>query len=221
MELIALKANKREDTGKSHARTLRREGRIPAVLYGPDTNPLSLSVSIFDIEQVLKQGASAQLLLNLAIENDEKPNRSAMMKELHRHPLSRDFLHVDFYEVSMDRKIKVKIPVELTGKSKGIELGGILQLVRRELEIMCLPQDVPKSIVIDVTELDVGDSVHVNEIPLEGDAEIIADVNFTVITVVMPKKEAEPEVEEGEEGEEGAEEGAEGDESEAAAGAEE
>ena len=105
----------------------------------------------------------------------------------------------------MARKVNVAIPVVVKGQSKGVELGGLLQIIRREIEVFCLPNAIPDSIEIDVTDLDIGDSIHVDEIQLEGDVELPGDVNFTVVTVVSPKVEAEPEEEE-EELEEGAEE---------------
>jgi large subunit ribosomal protein L25 len=115
-------------------------------------------------------------------------------------------LHIDFYEVAMDRKIRINVPVVPIGKAKGVELGGILQVIRRELEVLCLPTNIPASFEVDITELDVGDSVHVEDIPHGEDVEIPADVNFTVITVVSPKVEEEVEEEvELEEGEEVAE----------------
>jgi len=104
-----------------------------------------------------------------------------------------------FYEVAMDRKIRVMVPVRTTGKSIGVELGGLLQTIRRELEVLCLPNEIPKAIEVDVTDLDVGESIHVNEIHLEGNIEISAEVNFTVITVLSPKGTASEEEEEGEE----------------------
>ena len=130
-----------------------------------------------------------------------------MVKELQRHPVTLDFLHVDFYEVDMKRKIKVSVSVIPTGKSVGVERGGLLQIIRRELEVLCLPGKIPESIEIDVTDLDIGDSVHVEEISADKDVEIPADVNFTVLTVITPKTEEE-EIEEEEEDalEEGAEE---------------
>ncbi|MDL1964377.1 MAG: 50S ribosomal protein L25, partial [Deltaproteobacteria bacterium] len=131
--------------------------------------------------------------------NGENTSRPAMIKELQIHPVSRDYLHVDFYGISMDRKISVKVPVVAKGKSQGVELGGILQIIRRELEIFCLPGEIPDAIELDVTDLDIGDSIHVKEIPLQGDIEIPADVDFTVITILAPKAEVEEEAEEGEE----------------------
>jgi len=214
LELIELKANIRNSVGKSQARALRRAERIPAVLYGPGTEPVLLSVDISDLEKALKKSTASQAILNLSIQNGENTSRTAMIKELQTHPVSRNYLHVDFYEISMDRKIRVKVPVVVKGKSQGVELGGILQIIRRELEILCLPTEIPETIEIDVTDLDIGDSIHVKEIPFQGDIEVPADVNFTIITMLAPKTEEEvsEEGEEGEEGEEEAEEAVEGEE---------
>lgn len=209
METIELKTNVRKSSGTGPGKALRREGRIPAVLYGPNSEPVLLSVNTKELQQIMNKGAGSHALLNLLIQNGETTNRMAMIKELQTHPVSRNFLHVDFYEVAMDRKIKVNIPIVATGTSKGVELGGVLQIVRRELEVLCLPHEIPETIEVDVTDLDVGDSIHVDEIPLGENIEIPEDVNFTIFTVVAPKAEEEVVEEEldeeleGEEGEEG------------------
>lgn len=206
MEKIQLKTRTRTTKGNGPARAMRREGRLPAVLYGPNTEPMMLSVDFYDLEMVLKQGNIGRTILDLDID-DGKSTKSAMVKELQTHPVSQTFLHMDLYEISMDRKIRVNVPVVATGKSKGVELGGMLQLIRRELEISCLPNEIPEAITIDITELDMGDAIHVEDIQLEGGLEIPHEVNYTVLTVVSPKVEVE-EAEEGEE-EEALEEGAE------------
>lgn len=203
MERLELKTDVRTSTGKGPARVLRREGKIPAILYGPKTESVMLSVSIRELENCLKKTGSAQILLDLVIQNGETTTRPAMIKELQTHPVSQNFLHVDFYEVAMDRKIKVMVPVKTIGMSKGVELGGVIQIIRWELEVLCLPNEIPDVIEIDVTDMDVGDSIHVREIPLEGNIEISSDVNFTVITVLSPKGEESADEEEAEEGEEG------------------
>ena len=213
MEQLELKAKVRKTIGNGPARALRREGQVPAVLYGPKTESVLLSVEVRDIEHVLKSGNVGQVLLNLIIQNGQETTRPAMIKELQAHPVSGRFLHIDFYEIDLARKIRVGVPVVATGQSIGVELGGLLQIVRRELEVLCLPTQIPESIEVDVTNLDVGDSIHVEEIQVEGDVEIPADVNFTVVTILAPKVEAEPE-EELEELEEEAEV-AEGEEAEA------
>ena len=201
MELIELKTNIRTNTGNGPARRLRQKGRIPAVLYGPGTESVLLSVNSSDIDKILKKGRIGQALLNLVIPNNgETTTKTVMVKELQLHPVSRNYLHMDFYEVAMDRKIIVNVPVVTTGKAKGVEIGGILQIIRRELEVQCLPLNVPESIEIDITDLDIGDSIHVSDISRQNEVEFLDDENFTVVTIVSPKvEEAVEAVEEAEE----------------------
>lgn len=209
MELIELNANIRTTVGNGPARRLRQSGQLPAVLYGPGAEPVLLSVNISDFDQVLKKSGASQLLLNLVIQDSETYTRSAMVKELQTHPVSRNFLHVDFYEIAMDRKIRVKVPIVTTGMAKGVELGGVLQIIRREIEVLCLPFEVPESFEIDIADLDIGDSIHVRDISQEGEIEFLEDENFTVVTLLVPKieEEEEPAEEEEEEAEEAAVEG--------------
>lgn len=196
MDLIELKTKIRTTTGNGPARRLRMSGQIPAVLYGQKTEPVLLSVNKSDLEQVFKKGGIGQVILNLVIQkNGETTTRPAMIKELQTHPLSRNFIHIDFYEIKMDQKITAKIPVVTTGMAKGVELGGILQIIRRELEVECLPLAVPESIEIDISDLDIGDSIHVGQIRVEGEIEFLEDDNYTVVTVLSPKMEEEPEEE--------------------------
>jgi large subunit ribosomal protein L25 len=208
LEKINLKANPRKSVGNGPARRLRRSDQIPAVLYGPKTESVLLAVDIQDLEQILKKSSLSQVILNLVIQNGKKVSKSVMIKELQIHPVSGNFIHVDFYEIDMQRKINVMIPVVTVGKSKGVELGGLLQIVRREIEVFCMPGDIPEAIEIDITDLDIGDSIHIQDIPLGDNVELSADVNFTVVTVLSPKVEEEV-VEEEEEELEGAEEAAE------------
>jgi len=210
LEIIELKTQIRKTTGNGPARALRRHGRIPAVLYGPGQKPVLLSVDKNELEGVVKGRQVSQLLLNLIIQNGRNRKRTAMIKELQANPVTRNFLHVDFYEVAMDRKIRVSVPVVPLGKAKGVENGGILQVIRRELEVLCLPSSIPEKFEIDISHLDIGDAIHVEDIPRGENVEIPADTNFTVITVVAPKVEAEVVTEEEVEGEEEAQKGVEG-----------
>ncbi len=209
MEIIELKTQIRKTTGNGPARALRRQGRIPAILYGPAKESLLLTVEKAELELALKNRSVGQIVLNLIIQNGKESKHTAMIKELQTHPVTRNYFHIDFYEVAMDRKITVNVPVIPTGTAKGVELGGVLQIVRRELEVMCLPTNIPKAFEIDTTDLDIGDSIHVEDIPHDEDVEIPADVNFTVIAVLSPKveeiEEEEAEVEEGEAEEEAGE----------------
>lgn len=216
MDIVKLNAQARHQTGKGAARALRREGRIPAVLYGSAIDTQTLSVSIQELERMFNSPKFTRGLINL-VENDGKNQRTVMIKEFQRDPVKEHYLHIDFYEIKMDQKISTMVPVATTGTSKGVEEGGILQIIRRELEVYCLPANIPEQIEIDIAELDVGDSVHVSEIPLSRGVEIPYEADFTILTVVSPKME-EPEEEaaeeELEEGAEGEEKGGEGEESE-------
>ena len=204
MEQINLNARIRKVTGNNPARSLRREGRIPAVLYGPKTKPILLSVDSKEFEQVVKKSTIGSVLLNLMIQNGNTESRPAMVKELQTHPVTQRFLHVDFYEVDMQRKIKVMVPVVVRGKAKGVEEGGLLQISRREIEVLCLPTEIPESFEVDVTDLDIGDAIHLEDIQAVGNIEIVAEANVTVVSVLAPKVEVEA-VEEIAEGEEAVE----------------
>lgn len=203
MEIFDLKVNERKDTGKGPARELRRQGLVPAVLYGPKTETIHLTVSDLELQNIYKQSASEHVLLNLIIENGKTRKKTVMIKEIQTFPLAKELLHVDFYEISLDEKIVVKVPVEVTGKSTGVERGGFLQLVRHQLEVSCLPTDIPPMIQVDISRLDIGDSIHVEEIVASAGVEILYDVNFTVVTVVAPTVEEEVVGEELEEAEAG------------------
>jgi large subunit ribosomal protein L25 len=218
LDSIELKAKPRTKKGNGPARVLRSQGEIPAILYGPKREAVKLSIETVDLEKLLKTGSAGQLLFNLLIEG-EAP-RPVMIKELQQKAVTQEYLHIDLYEVDMKRKISATIPVTVSGKSVGVEMGGILQIIRRELDVTCLPNAIPDVIDIDITELNVGESVHVEDIDLEEGVEIPHEVNFTVVTIGSPKAAAEEEEEEEGEGEgeegEAAEGEAEGDEAEAA-----
>jgi len=206
LELNQLKANIRTTKGNSPARALRRSGNIPAVLYGPKTEPVSLSVNTKEFEDFLKDRKRGEVLLNLTIEDEEKTNRTVMLREIQKNPFSRKYIHADFYEVPMDRKIRLKVPVTTTGKPRGVEMGGMLQIIRRDLEVLCYPDRIPEVVELDVTELDIGDAIHIKDVPAENDVEFPADVNFTVLTVLGKSKAVEVTEGEEEEAEDEAEE---------------
>lgn len=200
MKFIDLNATKRTEKGNGPARKLRQKGLVPAVIYGPGKAPEMLSINSHDLEMVLKGSHTIQVLLDLKIENGKSEMRKAMIKDLQSDPVSHRILHVDFYEIDPNRKILMKVPVVAKGKSAGVEMGGLLQIIRRELEVLCLPGEIPEAIELDVTDLNIGDSIHVNDIQLEGDLEIPTEVDYTVITCIGKKAEVEEELEEGEEG---------------------
>ena len=192
MKQLELNATIRKTRGNGPARSLRREGRFPAILYGPGTQPVMLSVNVRDFEHVVQKGNIRRTIFSLSIQNGSTVTKPAVIKELQTHPVSGQFLHVDFYEIDMNRKLRVMVPVVPKGKTKGEEFGGMLQIIEREIAVFCLPQEIPDSLEIDVSELGVGDALHVKDIALPGGVELPPGENYTVVTVVSPKAEAAP-----------------------------
>lgn len=186
MERPVLKAEMREGTGKGMARKLRDRGFIPAIFYGANTQTIPLIVNPKELSLTLKTEAGGNVLIDLEIrKGDQSERKVVMVKELQYDHLQRKALHTDFYEVAMDVLVNVEIPIHLVGKPEGTKMGGILDQVRRVIEIQCLPGDIPKSIDLDVSSLKIGDSVHVKDIQLEN-AKILTEANFTIATVVPP-----------------------------------
>jgi len=189
LEILELTAKMRTSAGNSPSRALRREGNIPAILYGPGTESVPLSITSLDLERALKKASASQIIFNMSVQNAQTGSRTAMIKDLQIHPMSRKFLHVDFYEISKDRKITVDVPVVVKGKAKGIEAGGMLQIIRRDIEVLCLPFEVPESIQIDISDLDIGDSIHVKDLKVAGNIEIPAETNYTILTILSTKSD--------------------------------
>lgn len=207
MKQHELSATIRNTTGNGPARSLRREGRFPAVLYGPRTEPILLAVNVREFERAVQKGNIRRTIFSLSIQNGATLTKPAVIKELQTHPVSGRFLHADFYEIDMNRKLRVMVPVVTKGKAKGEEFGGMLQIIEREIEVLCLPQEMPDALELDVTELGIGDTLHVNDMALPAGVELPPGVNYTVVTVVSQKAEAAPaaaeaEVAEAAEGEE-------------------
>lgn len=189
MELIELKANVRTGRKKGPSRRLRAEGRIPAVLYGPGAETIALSIDTTVLDKAIKSKTGSQAFFNMVIDGGDIGNKTAMIKNVQMHPVTRHMIHADFYEIAMDRKIRAMAPVTVTGKCIGVENGGMLQIIRRELEVLCFPNRMPQEIEIDITDLDMGDSVHIQDITAEEGIEFPHDVNFTVLTILSGRPE--------------------------------
>ena len=186
MQRPVLKAEIREGVGKEKAKKLRAKGMIPAVFYGPRSQTLPLVIDSKELAIALQTEAGENVLIDLDIrKGDQSDRKVVMMKDIQIDPLQRVTLHTDFYEVTMDEMVIVEIPVHLVGKPEGTKMGGILDQIRRVIQIQCFPGDIPKSIDIDVSPLKIGDSIHVQDIQVEK-AKIISDTNFTIATVVPP-----------------------------------
>jgi large subunit ribosomal protein L25 len=186
MQRPILTAEIREGVGKEKAKKLRAKGLIPAIFYGPRSQTVPLVINSKELSKALQTEAGENVLIDLDIRKGNQSDRKVvMLKDIQIDPLLRMTLHTDFYEVAMDEMVTVEVPVHLIGKPEGTKMGGILEQVRRVIQIQCLPGDIPKSIDIDVSPLKIGDSIHVQDIQVEK-AKIISDTNFTIATVVPP-----------------------------------
>ncbi|NPA24373.1 MAG: 50S ribosomal protein L25 [Deltaproteobacteria bacterium] len=181
MAIAELAVETRTETGKGIARRLRRQGKIPAVRYGSQCPQTMYAVDRMAVERLLVENAGALVALNVDGKGVEDELLS-IIKDTQIDPVTGWLIHVDFYGVRYGEPIQVELPVVLEGKPVGVAEGGLLQPVRRTLEVKCLPRQIPENIVIDVTNLGIGDAIHVNDLDIEG-LEFIAPVNFTIVTV--------------------------------------
>lgn len=189
-----LAAEPRSATGKGAARKLRATGRIPAVIYGRAMQTRQVSVDPQDLDKLLHStGAGLNTLIDLQLEGAEQ---QVLLKALQRDPVHGAFLHADFYQVDLSQAVVVSVPLRVVGRAPGVELGeGILDLPLREIEIACLPTAIPDHIEADVSELQIGQSLHVSELHLPEGAELRSDPALAVALVAAPKVEEEAEAE--------------------------
>ncbi|MBA2564830.1 MAG: 50S ribosomal protein L25/general stress protein Ctc [Gemmatimonadetes bacterium] len=188
-----IQALPRDRTGKGAARSARREGRIPAVLYGHGEDSLPLAIDAHSFGRLLHEVSVENTLLDLAF--DGQAPMKVLVREVQRHPYRNAILHVDFFHVSMQEKITVSVPVVLEGTPVGVRLnGGILDHAMRDVEVVCLPNEIPESIEIDVSSLAIGDAVRVSDLNIPN-AQFVGDPDRTVVSVVPPTVMEEPTVE--------------------------
>ena len=202
-----LTASKREGTGKGAARKLRRGGRVPAVLYGKDMEPVHLSVDAQEAEHLFHEISWENTIVDLAIEGDKEPQQ-ILVREIQALPdRPQSPVHIDFLRIQKGVAVDVEIPVNLVGVPVGVRLhGGVLEQIIHELPVRCLPSEIPASIEVDVSGLELDDSIHVSDISFAEGVEVTVDEKRTVCLVATPRVEKEPEPEEeAAEEEEGAE----------------
>ena len=201
MELIDLKAEIRQGTGKSLARALRNNNAVPAVLYGAGIDPLKVSINTLDLTKLVRKHGSTGVFINLKVAGDSKEIRTVLLKEVQMDTFNLRYLHADFQEIDINKTVVVSVPVTVVGESAGVKEGGLLQIIRRELEVLCRPVNMPEAVTIDISALEIGDAVHVEELDLGEDVEIPHEVNFTILTIVPPTTATDEEtIEEEEEG---------------------
>lgn len=192
MKSVALKAVPRSLGRRAGAKKLRTQGRIPAVIYGRQAKPQNLEVNSKEMENLIQHSVSENVLVDLAVENDARPKRLALVQEVQHHPLSGSILHVDFHEVAENEKVTIMVPVETTGEAEGVKTdGGVLEHVLFKIKARALPKDLPEFITVDVSHLKIGQAVHLGEIQAPAGVELVGDKNIPVIAVAAPRTEEE------------------------------
>ena len=191
---MELNARIRTETGKGPARRLRSVGRLPAIFYGPEINPIMLSIDYVQLRKIIKERSAESIIFDLRIDSDEDAqSKKAMIKEIQRDPVTRDYLHLDLYEIAMGKELEVDIPVHLINTPIGVSEGGILEHIRRKLRVSCMPEDMVDKIDVDVSGLDIGQSVHIKDVSFPPGLSSIEDENLPIAIVVAPTITAEEE----------------------------
>ncbi|OWZ83663.1 50S ribosomal protein L25 [Natranaerobius trueperi] len=205
MERKELAVKVREVTRKSEVKKLREQDQIPGVLYGRETGSTKIQVNRRELFDALSTAAGDNVLLDLKLDNGE--TYPVVFKEIQKDPIKGFYLHVDFHTIDLKEKIQVNVPINIEGEPKGVEAGGVAQYQLREVEIECLPTQIPDDIVVDVSEVDLNGSINVGDLPLPEGSELITHPDETIMSVVAPEEESTDE--ESEEAEEDEEEGSE------------
>src|SRR5881394_4278212 len=195
---VKLKVEPRTSVGRSAVRKLKARGVIPAIIYGGKDKPQPLQVSARDINAMMSHASGENVLVELEIAG-EKSNRTALVQEVQHSPVSGDILHIDFHAISMDETIQAEVPLEPTGIPTGVKnFGGLLEQSLRALTIECLPRDLPDRITVDVSQLNIGDSIHVRDIQLPSGVTPKVQTDLTAFSVIAPIVEEEAPVAEAE-----------------------
>ena len=215
MELQSLAATLRESGGKNAARRVRQSGIVPAVLYGEGKDPVSLSIDYKTFQQIVHGEQGEHAIVEVKVENNPEFDSPAMIKAVQHHPVKDTYVHADLMRIDLKKKIRTQIAIKLEGHSVGVIAGGVIDHQCRELEVECLALEVPDHLIAVITELEIGQSLHVSDLSIPDGIEVITPTDRSVVAVHAPRviEEAVTEEEGLEEGVEGAEaaEGAEGD----------
>jgi large subunit ribosomal protein L25 len=189
MAEIVVAAENRTETGKNENRRLRTKGLIPGVLYGAKKNPVPLAVSPKEITTILRSKTGENTLFDLEIGGSR---RKVILKEFQVNPIKGNLLHADFYEVALDKPIEVSVHIEVVGIPSGVKVeGGLLDHVTREVEVSCLPADIPEKITVDVSELALGAAIRVSDLKVPDKVTMLSDADLVIVHVVAPRAEEE------------------------------
>ncbi len=184
-----INCNTRTEKGTGAARKMRRQGLIPGIVYGHKTKPISITVSETEFLKTWRKITGKQILLDLVVhKNDKKTKMHGFLKEYQHDPVDRKFLHLDFHKVSTSDKIRMAIPIEVTGEAPGEKQGGIVDQILREIEVEGLAGKLPEKITVDISALEIGDSIFVSSLKLTDEIEILKHGEEPIVSVLAPKK---------------------------------
>jgi large subunit ribosomal protein L25 len=189
---VKLKAEPRTNVGRSAVRKLRARGLIPAIIYGGNDQPQALQVAARDINAVMSHASGENVLVDLEVAGEES-SRAVLVQEVQHSPVGGDIRHIDFHAISMDQRIQAEVPLEPMGIANGVKnFGGLLEQSLRALAIECLPRDLPDRITVDVSAMNIGDSIHVRDIQLPSGVTAKVQPDLTAFSVLAPAVEEEP-----------------------------
>ncbi|MDF2926290.1 MAG: ribosomal protein [Paenibacillaceae bacterium] len=191
--MTSLKADNRDGLTKSEINRLRSSGKVPGVVYGKKVGAVNITVDAKELLMLLRSNAHAVVEMDIP----ESGKQPVMVHDVQRDPISRTLLHIDFHQINMDEPVRTSVSLEFTGDSKGEKEGGMLQIQLHEVDIRCLPAHIPSSIAVDVTELELGDTITVSQLVAPAGVEIKSHADDVIVTVLAPQKEElQPEAEE-------------------------
>ena len=191
METLEIRVDARDKKRKRDVKRLLRSGKIPAILYGPKTEAVALALDKREFSSRVADLEGSHLV-RLKSESATLADKVALVKDMQFHPIHGDVIHADLYEVDLTAKITVHVPLHFVGKAEGVVRGGILQPIVREVEVECLPLDIPAFFDVDVSRLDIGDSVHLEELAMPEGVTAVYESNFALVAVVPPTVEEAP-----------------------------
>lgn len=192
MKSVALNAFPRTLARRGGVKKLRSSGRVPAVVYGRHDKPQNLELDAKELEDLLHHSVSEIILVDLAVKEDQRPKRLALVQQIQHHPLSGKVLHLDFHEVAENEKVTVYVPVETVGEAEGVKTGGgVLSHVQFKVKARALPKDLPEEILVDVSHLKVNEAVHIGDLKAPPGVELLGDKAAPVVSCTIPRAEVE------------------------------
>jgi large subunit ribosomal protein L25 len=192
MKSVSLTVYPRTQCKRTGSRKVRAASRLPAVIYGRHNEPQSLEIGMVEFQKLIKHSVSENILVDLDVQGDPRSKRLALVQEVQHHALTAKLLHVDFHEVAPDEKVAVTVPVETVGIAAGVKSGGgVLEKLLFKLKVFGLPKDLPEILAVDVSHLEIGQSIHIGDIPTTPGVEILGNKKISVIAVAAPITEAQ------------------------------